>query len=251
MCKIISITILFLLIGINSHAQSVSFTVTTVTDNGNFSPKHVLAIWVEKADGTFVRSMKIMADKRKQYLYTWNAKSGGNVVDATTGATLLSHQTHTISWNCLDANKNKVPNGDYKMFIEFTDQHAQGPKDSVSFKISASAQHLTPASKTYFKDKVLDFTPVITGINSKIENQYLSVYPNPSHGEIYVNYQTEEKGPIQLKVYDAKGSIILNRPLTQNELENYVLQIPSSKPGTYIIEIVVNKNAIRQKVAVD
>jgi len=89
----------------------MTFTVRTVTVNGNFSPKHVLAIWVEDSDG-FVLSRKLRAVKRKQYLYTWNTQSGGNVVDAVTGETLLSHQTHTVTWDCKDANGNLVPDGE-------------------------------------------------------------------------------------------------------------------------------------------
>ncbi len=49
-------------------------------------PKHVLAIWVEDADG-FVKTRKSMANQRKQYLYTWKAASNYNVVDAITGST--------------------------------------------------------------------------------------------------------------------------------------------------------------------
>ena len=77
---------------------TMTFTVKTVTADGKYSPRHVLAIWVEDADG-FVLSRKLRAEKRKQYLYTWNDKSGGDVTDANTGATLSSHQTHTLVKN--------------------------------------------------------------------------------------------------------------------------------------------------------
>jgi hypothetical protein len=114
-------------------SQSVTFNVSTVTDNGTYSPKHVLAIWVKTSSGTFVKSIKVNAVKRIQYLYKWNKSSGGNTADAVTGATLTSHQTHSVTWNCKNTSGVVVPAGNYKMMIEYTDQHAQGPIDSINF----------------------------------------------------------------------------------------------------------------------
>jgi len=147
----------------NSKATSgglLTFTVRTVTAGGNYAPKHVLAIWVEK-DASFVKSRKVMATVRKQYLYTWVAASNYNTTDAITGATLTSHQTHTVTWNCKDLSGNIVPDGDYKVWVEFTEQHAQGPVTSFTFTKGPNAMHLTPADQTYFKDIVVDFLPVV------------------------------------------------------------------------------------------
>jgi PKD repeat protein len=138
----------------------VTFTIRTVTAGGNYAPKHVLAIWIEK-DGNFVKTRKAMANQRKQYLYTWKAASNYNVVDAITGATLTSHQTHTVTWNCKDLDGNTVPDGDYVIRTEFTDQHAQGPLYSLTFTKGANNQALNPPDETYFKDITLQFTPHI------------------------------------------------------------------------------------------
>ncbi len=138
----------------------MTFIVRTVTVNGNFSPKHVLAIWVEDSDG-FVLSRKLRAVKRKQYLYTWNTQSGGNVVDAVTGETLLSHQTHTVTWDCKDANGNLVPDGDYTVYVEFTEAHEQGPLRGIAFTKGTESVSLTPVEDANFKDLALSFAPVI------------------------------------------------------------------------------------------
>jgi PKD repeat protein len=138
----------------------LTFTVRTVAAGGNYAPKHVLAIWIEK-DGAFVKSRKVMATVRKQYLYTWVASSNYNTTDAITGATLTSHQTHTITWNCKDLNGNIVPDGDYTVWAEFTDKHAQGPVTHYTFTKGPNSMHLTPPDETYFKDLVVDFTPCV------------------------------------------------------------------------------------------
>ena len=138
----------------------LSFTLRTVTQNGNYAPKHVLAIWIEYNDG-FVKTRKAMAVARKQYLYTWKDASNYNVVDAITGPTISSHQTHTVTWDCTDLDGNIVPDGDYVVYAEFTEQHAQGPLYSLTFTKGPDPQFMTPADETYFKDIVLSFTPLL------------------------------------------------------------------------------------------
>jgi PKD repeat protein len=148
-----------------SSSGLLTFTVRTVTQNGTYAPKHVLAIWVEDADG-FVKTRKAMANQRKQYLYTWKAASNYNVVDAITGSTLNSHQTHTVSWNCTDLEGNIVPDGDYTIWVEFTEKHAQGPLYSLTFTKGPNTQSIFPADQTYFKDIQLDFVPLIADFYS-------------------------------------------------------------------------------------
>jgi PKD repeat protein len=145
----------------------LTFTIRTVTDNGTYSPKHVLAIWVEDANG-FVKTRKAMANQRKQYLYTWKAASNYNVVDAITGPTLTSHQTHTVAWNCTDLLGNIVPDGDYTVWVEFTGKHAQGPLYNITFAKGPNAQSFSPADQTYFKDIQLDFIPYVAEFTSDV-----------------------------------------------------------------------------------
>lgn len=144
-----------------ASASELTFTVRTVTENGNYSPKHVLAIWVEDANG-FVKTRKAMANQRIQYLYTWKASSNYNVVDAITGSTLTSHQTHTVSWDCTDLDGNVVPDGDYTVFVEFTEEHAQGPLFDITFTKDTETISMTPPDETYFKDLSLTFTPLVS-----------------------------------------------------------------------------------------
>jgi len=145
----------------------LTFTIRTVTAGGNYSPKHVLAIWIEHS-GDFVKTRKAMANQRKQYLYTWKNASNYNVVDAITGATLTSHQTHTISWDCTDLDGNILPDGDYDVITEFTDKHAQGPLYTLSFTKGPDAISLSPPDETYFKDIALEFTPYIAEFSADV-----------------------------------------------------------------------------------
>jgi len=138
----------------------ITFTVRTVTQNGNYAPKHVFVIWVEDANG-FVKTRKLRGNQRKQYLYTWKDASDYNVVDAITGSTLTSHTTHTVTWDCTDLDGEIVPDGDYIVWVEFTEKHAQGPLYNITFTKGPDAQSFIPADETYFKDLELVFTPFV------------------------------------------------------------------------------------------
>lgn len=141
----------------------VTFTVKTVTENGTYSPKNILAIWVEK-NGVFVKTRKAMANARKQYLYTWKAASNYNVIDAITGPTLTSHQTHTVEWDCTDLDGNVVPDGEYTMRIEYTDKHAQGPLYSINFMKGTEPVTITPQNQPYFINMQLTYEPDVAAI---------------------------------------------------------------------------------------
>ena len=208
----------------------VTFTVRTVTENGNFAPRHVLAIWVEDANG-FVKTRKAMANQRIQYLYTWKAVSDFNVVDAITGSTINSHQTHTVSWDCTDLEGEIVPNGDYDIWIEFTEKHAQGPLFNLTFTVGPDAQTLTPPDEAHFKDIELEFTPGFVGVEDIALNEII-IYPNPGNGVF--NIQLAESEDIEINIYDQTGRVIESKSVSE-QTSGTVFQIDLSKyePGVY------------------
>ena len=112
----------------------------------------MLAIWIEDESGQFVKSLEVMANKRIQYLYTWNKSSAGNKTDAITGETLLSHRTENVTWDGTDTNGGLVADGDYKVFIEYTSAHGQGPLAYYTFAKTAEEVSLQPGNETYFQD---------------------------------------------------------------------------------------------------
>jgi len=145
---------------VENTSGTVTFTVTTLNAGGTYAPRHVLAIWVEK-NGVFVKSRKVMANQRKQYLYKWMASSNNNVTDAITGATLTQPQTHTVQWNCTDLSGNVVPDGEYTILIEFTDKHAQGPFYAVNFQKGTEPVNITPPNQQYIINMQLTYVPDI------------------------------------------------------------------------------------------
>ena len=218
-----------------SEGGEVTFTVRTVTENGSYAPKHVLAIWVEDANG-FVKTRQAMANQRIQYLYTWKAASDYNVVDAITGATLSSHQTHTVTWDCTDLDGEIVPDGDCTIWAEFTEKHSQGPLFNLTFTKGPNAQTLTPPDETYFKDISLEFIPGQVGIGEEVALHEFTIYPNPGQGIFYLKSLKMQN--TSLKVYDNSGRLILSQKMNNNS-NGLIHQIDlrNQANGIYFVEI--------------
>ncbi|MFH0757601.1 MAG: DUF2271 domain-containing protein [Bacteroidota bacterium] len=226
-----------LLSGLNAQEPTggeMTFTVRTVTANGNFSPKHVLAIWIEGSEG-FVKTRKVQADKRKQYLYTWNSKTGSNTVDAITGSTLSSHQTHSVSWDCRDFNGNLVPDGTYTVYVEFTDQHAQGPIQTVSFAKGADSISLSPADEANFKDMELTFVPVSAPLSNRESLSIMPrIFPNPTGGMLTIRME-EYVINSRVKIYDLRGTIVYAEDLRHPG--PYLVDISGFPDGLYVLKV--------------
>jgi hypothetical protein len=147
-----------------SGSCSLAVTVTTVTNNGTYSPRNIGAIWVTRDTGAFVKTLAVWARTRIRYLTLWNSTTSGagvngNTVDAVTGATLSSHQTHKVTWNCTDSNRNVVPDGAYRVYFEMTDRSGTGPNTFVNFTKGPTPFNSTPPDQRTFTQMSLVFTP--------------------------------------------------------------------------------------------
>lgn len=142
--------------------KNLELVFTTSSMGGEYSPNHVLAVWVETASGDFVRSLKVRAQQRKTYLYTWKSASGSDLTDAITGATISKHTTHTINWNLQSNQQVDVANGDYQIKLEMTDKNKQGAVASLPFSIQDSIKSQSFEDATYFKNVSIVYTQTIT-----------------------------------------------------------------------------------------
>lgn len=215
-----------------SLAQStngtVTFTVTTVTDNGQYSPKNIMAIWIKNSSGTFVRSMKVMAVTRIQYLYQWKVSSNLNKVDAVTGSTLSNHQTHTVSWNCTSLDGNTVPDGNYEFWVEYADNDYQGPYTHYTFTKGTSSVSLTYTDQPYFKNATLQYTPATTGIPTPVQLQ-AKVYRKPFSNTFVFETPSVKAENVLLRIYNLSGQLMFE---TQDySTHGEVRQIIWNKPG--------------------
>jgi hypothetical protein len=236
----------------NTYSQNtdciMSVQFTTVTTGANFAPRHVLAVWIENSDGQFVRSLKVMADRRKQYLYTWQNKSSGNIVDAITGATLNSHGSESIVWNGKDFNQIIVVDGGYKVKIEFTEEHAQGPILEIPFTKNTSLSDSTLPDATYFTNISIDYSLVTSNITNEAttDNYNFNIFPNPAGNNATARIWSDKNTNAIISVYSingqclfSAGNIVLKNGLNFIELNKEC--ITNLAKGTYLLRIDYDK----------
>ena len=146
----------------SNTAGSVEFTITTKPTTQRYAPQHVLAVWVTDTSGNFIKTLKIQGSREKYSLSTWMENSELNEVDAVATATLKTHQTHTITWDCRDTTGTVVNDGDYQIHVEFTEYNGQGPvtpADHIQFSKADESVSLTFDDLEYFYDIKLQYIP--------------------------------------------------------------------------------------------
>lgn len=136
--------------------DSVSVQVRTTGYGGEYGDDHVLAIWVERA-GTFVRSLAVFGDERRDNLVAWSDAADNNVVDAVTGATRKRHATHVVAWDLRDAAGQAAPPGMYTLRVEFTEDDSNsgapaGPTIAVPFELGGGPKVVPVAADPRFRD---------------------------------------------------------------------------------------------------
>ncbi|HYX09156.1 MAG TPA: DUF2271 domain-containing protein [Bacteroidales bacterium] len=248
----ISMLIILFATGHGLKAQSsglMTFTAKTVDNNAQFSPKHVLAVWIEDENGNFVKTLEVMAQKRIEYLYTWNTASSGNTTDAVTGATLSSHRTENVEWDCTNTQGNLVADGNYKVIIEYTSAHEQGPLASFTFNKSTGQVSLQPGDETYFSNIGMTYTPDATTIDDSFRSveKSLNIYPNPFSHQLSVDFTSDSRQDVKINLYNNRMQlvdVIYNGEITAgHNTFNWNTGNTSLPPANYYI-IIENGSSI-------
>ena len=154
-------------------------TVTSSTDKLNpsdgantaFGPSNASAYWIEDANGKFVRTLKLQTKSRKPWLLEWTTKSAGNVVNATTGATLTTYGPVTCTWDGKDVTGAIVPDGTYTLRMELADDAdvlnngtgstGVSSKFSKTFTKGTTTVSITAPNVTSFSNNIIVWTPTI------------------------------------------------------------------------------------------
>lgn len=147
-----------------ANACGLAISVTTASFGGTYAPNNIGSIWIADDHSRFVKSLDVWADRRTEHLDHWVAATAAaglpnNRLDAVSTATKTSHGTRTAAWNCTDATRAPVPDGNYRVCFELTESNGAGPLDCVAFAKGTAAQDLSPADLPTFKKRRLVFTP--------------------------------------------------------------------------------------------
>jgi len=239
----------------------LSFTVRTLSNSTGYSPKHVLSIWIKDAAGNFVISRKVMAAGMRKHLVKWVASSAYNTTTATTGATLNSHQMHSIVWDGRDHSGNPVEDGIYQVWIEYTSQNsangsAAGPSHAVMFHKGPVPEHLTPPNQPYFTEMVLNWIPLGVGLTETPQHQStISVSPNPFSDRTLLKIELNATSRVQVNVLNYAGAEISRLADDVAPMGTYSCLWDGTDEkgvklsrGVYLIQVFVNGRSSVHKV---
>ncbi len=148
---------------------------TTVSYGGEYAPGNYGAVWIEDANGAFVKTAKRWAGAiHAGDLATWTAASGGwgfgllgggntaDMMDAISMATLRAHESHVVVWNLNGPDGQPVPDGSYVAVLEMTESRARdrnGPLLRIPFEKGATPQTLEVPDEESFQNVVVRFSP--------------------------------------------------------------------------------------------
>jgi len=163
---------------------TLTFTVRTVTYGGAYAPRNAGAIWITNSSNQFVKTLKVWANTYRYTLVRWLASSGNNTTGAVTGASLNSHQLHTVTWNATNVAGALVPDDNYTINVEFTEHNATtsnpGRYKTVTYSKSITPVDLYPPNESSFTDMHLVWSPLppangtVTGIVKNTQNVPIS-----------------------------------------------------------------------------
>jgi hypothetical protein len=136
--------------------SGLTFDVTTAPVGYRYQPRNIGAIWVQDANGKFVKSLEVWAGIRARYLTKFSGARAGQSVDVTASATLTSHKAHHASWAMKDRSGAAAAPGKYSLIIELTDGDQTGKFLSVDFDTSLGPQTISPMETANFKTMKLE-----------------------------------------------------------------------------------------------
>jgi hypothetical protein len=234
----ISVLLLMCVYMIGLRAQTTGTLAVSTNTSPTSSPDYtanILAIWVEDSNGKFVSSVLVYAIARIADLTTWDAVSGRNVVNATTGATLKAHGTRTCTWNGKDFNKMLAADGNYVLKMELTDNSGGVISNKASFPFvkGASVQSQTALSQNGFTAVSIVWTPAGTSISDVELSEKYQIYPSPTKSNIFVNG------------YDIKSIDIVTQSgqlLFTSTQQN--INLSSLSNGVYLVSITTNSGEV-------
>jgi hypothetical protein len=248
------IFILFLFSSTFSYAQTsgtLTFSFSSLAPKGTYGNKCVMAIWIEDSSvpSKFVKT-KAKYGHEDDHLTSWGPKSGKNLVDAVSGATLPSANSPSVIWNGTNVANVVVADGVYNIFIEMgwgSDHVANHSVMSFSFEKGPNAVHLTPTGNAYFSGVVIDWAPLTTLINLTEDQNNICVFPNPTDGPL--NLEIKQGLHLgRVEITNSLGSVIFSKSLEEGFTGKLDISLDSFKNGLYLLKVSTQDQQFVYKV---
>jgi hypothetical protein len=219
-------------------AGTLSFSYTPVAHTGNWGSKHVLAVWIQDSSNNFIRTkFRYWGNGTNDHLPNWKTNSNQNVTDATTGATLTSYSTKSLTWDGTDLNGTLLPDGDYKVTIEECWSHGSSKvTKSFTFTKNASESHLTPGDDADFTNVSINWVPSTTGIESIEDSDAFSIFPNPVHDKINIDFHANSQA-CNINIVNILGQEIYSEKKNETYAGVISIDLSTFNNGIYFVKV--------------
>lgn len=113
-----------------------------------------------------------------------------------------------------------------------------------------------PGQKLYYRIKQVDFdgqvdfskTIAVSAANNKAPEATLEVFPNPTQGNIYLEWDGQE-GDVQIEVFDVQGRMIYTESL--NGRQSTSINTQTWESGVYHLRLKLNDQVVQRKLFKD
>lgn len=140
---------------------SMTVSVTTATYGGQYAPKNVFAVWIEKADGGYVATLGAWAQKYRSELQRWYSKSGSGskgMADAVTGASRTNHNdVPDLTWTIDDIASQPAADGIYNIYFELNETNGGSKTTTAKIQMSETPQVLSTNNASNIKNIQITF----------------------------------------------------------------------------------------------
>jgi hypothetical protein len=141
---------------------NVAIAFTYAPTGGGQAKNPYIAVWVETASGTFVDTVSLWYesganDRYLRDMRAWTSASGGT--DKSMSSATRTAGSYSVVWDGNNAAGNKMPQGDYVMFIECARE--RGPYEVISqpMAIGTTPVTATPSDKGEISKVTMTYTP--------------------------------------------------------------------------------------------
>ena len=157
-----------------STPGSVSLTATINNLSGSGS-EHWSVVWLTTDTGTFIKTLGIRGNESNftdshwnRHCSTWYSQRGSNTVIATDGYTSATAPSYTPpyspitwTWNGADATGATLPDGPYKIWIQYAENSGQGPvtTSGLQWTKGTATTTVNPTNQTNFTNMSIVWTP--------------------------------------------------------------------------------------------
>ena len=164
-------------------------------------------------------------------------------MDACSNCTATSC-TVTITGTTYNGGAGDPANGTmYMNYMDYTDDD-----HIVMFTLGQKTRMLAIIDqyRPYLK------TISVTGTaNTRALNQLVSVYPNPSTGDIFISGSIPNATSADIMVYNTIGGVVLTKKVALDGAENVKLDINDQPEGMYFIQLKTTEGTIVKKAVIN